>query len=215
MGILENLTKSLPEALLDLVPGSGIIKGIARVVTGAFDSDDEAQKLLEADPALQVEFQKAVMAHMVEMARADNERIRAENEVLLAVNKTMRAESRSEHWPQYSWRPAWGFSGAASFFAVCLFVCWLCYQAILCGRPEAMVMIPQVIAAFAALFTVGPGAVCGIAALYRGKEKVAKAGEGLGSVMDTASTVAGLAGVAKDLPGTLTRILPSIGGKDK
>ena|SRR2546428_876540 len=30
-----------------------------------------------------------------------------------AVNATMQAEAKSEHWPQYSWRPTIGFTFAA------------------------------------------------------------------------------------------------------
>ena len=44
------------------------------------------------------------------------------------------------------------------------------------GRPEAMVMVPQVIGAFAGLFAI-PGAVLGVTAWHRGKRQRIEAGE--------------------------------------
>lgn len=87
-----------------------------------------------------------------------------------AVNITMQAEAKSEHWPQWSWRPFWGFSSALAFLFVAGLCCVLAYQAILGGRPESIAMIPQLVAAFATLFTI-PGAILGVTAWHRGKEK--------------------------------------------
>ena len=87
-----------------------------------------------------------------------------------AVNITMQAEAKSEHWPQWSWRPFWGFASALAFLFVAGLCCVLAYQAILGGRPTAIAMIPQLVGAFATLFAI-PGAILGVTAWHRGKEK--------------------------------------------
>lgn len=184
MDILDILKKSLPDLAVDLIPGAGIVRSIARAITGA-DDDAQAAARIEADPALQVEFQKAVLQQAVDLARDQTERlriqvdeIRAENEALIAVNNTMQSESRSEHWPQYSWRPSWGFSSAAAFFAVCVLACVLAWKAVNGGDPKTLNMIPQLITAFAALFAI-PAAILGIASWHRGRKQRAEAGEKL------------------------------------
>ena len=102
---------------------------------------------------------------------AATEELKAATSVVLAVNETMRAEATSEHWVQYSWRPFWGFSSGIAFLIVCVFFCVLAYEAIYGGKPEAMQMIPQLVSAFTGLFSIA-GAVLGISAWFRGKEKI-------------------------------------------
>lgn len=87
-----------------------------------------------------------------------------------AVNVTMQAEAKSEHWPQWSWRPFWGFSSALAFICVAGLCCLLAYTAVVGGKPEAMAMIPQLVGAFTGLFAI-PGAILGVTAWHRGKEK--------------------------------------------
>lgn len=89
---------------------------------------------------------------------------------LEAVGVTMRSEGTSEHWPQYSWRPYWGFISGTAFAVVCVFVCVLAYKAILGTNPNAVAMIPQLVGAFTMLFGI-PGAILGVAAWHRGVEK--------------------------------------------
>jgi hypothetical protein len=86
------------------------------------------------------------------------------------VNQTMQIESKSEHWPQYSWRPFWGFVSAVAFLAVCVFCCILGYRAVMGSDPTALATIPQLISSFATLFAI-PGAILGVTAWHRGKEK--------------------------------------------
>lgn len=88
----------------------------------------------------------------------------------MAVNATMQAEAKSEHWPQYSWRPFWGFVSGIAFLVVVVFCCILGYKAIIKGEADALVMIPQLISSFAALFAI-PGAILGVTAWHRGKQK--------------------------------------------
>jgi ABC-type multidrug transport system fused ATPase/permease subunit len=88
-----------------------------------------------------------------------------------AVNATMQGESKSEHWPQWFWRPFWGMISGAAFLVVCIFVCLLLYQAIVNKDAAAIGSIPVVIGAFTTLFAV-PGAILGITAWGRNQLKV-------------------------------------------
>lgn len=47
-------------------------------------------------------------------AAVDQAQMQAEAQILQAVNATMQAESKSEHWLQWSWRPLVGYSFVAT-----------------------------------------------------------------------------------------------------
>lgn len=94
-------------------------------------------------------------------------------EQLQIVNQTMQAESKSEHWPQYSWRPFWGFMSGLSFLGVTGFCCYLAYISIAKNSPTAMAMIPQLVTAFTPLFGIAC-TVLGVSSWHRGKEKIEK-----------------------------------------
>lgn len=87
----------------------GAAVNIAKKVTGT-DDPDSAVAALEQNPDLALQFEKAVMTHEVQMEREKTKRIEA-------VNQTMQAESKSEHWMQWSWRPANGFMFGITLFA--------------------------------------------------------------------------------------------------
>lgn len=93
-----------------------------------------------------------------------------EQQLPLAVNRTMQAESKSEHWPQYSWRPFWGFISGIAFLFVAMLCCYLGYKAVVSGKTEILRMIPELVTAFAMLFSI-PGAILGVTAWQRGKQK--------------------------------------------
>lgn len=97
-------------------------------------------------------------------------------ERLAVVNQTMQAESKSEHWVQYSWRPFWGVVSALAFLGLVIAVGVLAYEAIQKGNQNAMVMIPQLISSATMLFGI-PAAILGVASWHRGKEKRIRAGE--------------------------------------
>jgi TRAP-type C4-dicarboxylate transport system permease small subunit len=87
----------------------------------------------------------------------------------------MRVEANSSGLSS-KWRPIWGIVSAAAFFVVCCLCCWLGFIAVSSGNINALNMIPQLITAFAALFSI-PGAILGVASWHRGKEKRIQAGE--------------------------------------
>ena len=80
---------------------------------------------------------------------------------LRTVNATMRAESKSEHWPQYSWRPFNGFTFPLAVILI-YFVLPICKAAV----PD----VPQWV-------WWGWLSILGVATWDRGKEKRARAGE--------------------------------------
>lgn len=69
-----------------------------------------------------------------------------------------------------AWGPYLGFISATAFLVVCVFVCFLGYQAITSKDPQAIGMIPLLIGAFTTLFGI-PGAILGITAWGRNKLK--------------------------------------------
>lgn len=136
---------------------------VAKSVTGLSDPKSAVDAIL-ADPKLALELQKAIIGLELALAQED---LKAQAE----VNATMRAEGSSEHWPQYSWRPFWGFSSGTAFLFVCILCCVLGYRAVMDRDMNALTMIPQLVSAFAALFAI-PGAILGVAAWKRGQAKV-------------------------------------------
>jgi hypothetical protein len=134
---------------------------IAQALTG--QKGKSAVDAINSDPALSFEFQKAVLDNETELARISMELVRT-------VNKTMQTESQSEHWIQYSWRPFWGFVSAFSFLVLVIFVCVLAWRAITKADANAMAMIPQLVFNFTTLFAI-PGAILGVTAWHRGKQK--------------------------------------------
>lgn len=124
---------------------------------------------------IEVEHEKylAKLEHDLAVARlnAATADMTAAKETILAVNQTMQAESDSEHWLQYSWRPIWGLVSAAAFFVVCVLFCYLAYLAIIEGDQEALRMVPDLVSSFTMLFAI-PGGILGVASFWRGKEKI-------------------------------------------
>lgn len=119
---------------------------------------------------LEVTHQKDILTLQTQL---DVEELKTQVSQIQAVNETMRVEAQSEHWVQYSWRPFWGFSSGLAFFIICVFFCVLAYDAIYGRNTEAMKMIPELVSAFTGLFSIA-GAVLGISAWFRGKEKIEK-----------------------------------------
>ncbi len=66
---------------------------------------DIAKRFIK-NPKDQYKFKMAVLDK-------DGAVIKAVTSIIDSVNKTMQAESKSEHWIQYSWRPCFGFTTCA------------------------------------------------------------------------------------------------------
>ena len=164
--ILAGVKTVAPIAANLVIPGSGsIVEGLMRAVTG--DSDDTpieavAEKIA-ADPALMVQLQEKAMEHEARLAQIEANK-------LASVNQTMQAETKSERWPQYSWRPFNGF-----MFPVAVVLIYFALPAFNQTVPD----VPQWV-------WVGWLSILGVATWDRGKEKRARAGENKTSLIEGA-----------------------------
>jgi Holin of 3TMs, for gene-transfer release len=155
--ILTGVKAVAPMAANLLVPGSGtLVEGLMRAVTGdGPDTPIEAvAEKIAADPALMVQLQTKAMDHEARLAEIEANK-------LASVNQTMQAESKSERWPQYSWRPFNGF-----MFPVAVVLIYF----VLPVSKQIVPEVPQWV-------WMGWLSILGVATWDRGKEKRAKAGE--------------------------------------
>ncbi len=117
---------------------------IAKQVTGA-ESGDSALSALKTSPDLVFKYREAMMNQELEF-----QRLAIAN--ASDINKTMIAETQSEHWPSFSWRPFIGFS-----FGFYLNAQWL--------LPLFKVPAPTVDAQLMLVV----GSILGVASWFRGK----------------------------------------------
>lgn len=137
------------------------VVGVAQAVTGAADGN-AALGMIQTDPNLAFQFQKAVLDQQFELAKLAHDEVMAEiaatAENAKDVNATMQAEAKADHWPTYSWRPFIGFVFGimifGDYFVIPLLQGW--WPAIRQPTipPEAWVAI---------------GGILGVASFFRGK----------------------------------------------
>ncbi len=180
-GVKSVLSGILPIAAKVIDPTGGVVTGLIANVLGVDDTPDAIEEgLKNATPAQIIELKKMELQHKETFAnialRREELQVTKEISTLQTVNQTMQAETKSKWWFSAFWRPFWGIVSALAFFVVVVFITILAYKAVIGGKPEAMVMIPQLISAFAALFAI-PGAILGVSAWHRGKMQRAEAGE--------------------------------------
>ena len=170
-------------------PGGAAIGTLASMVAGAFGLKPEAEPkeiaaVIEKDPQAAVKLKEIETNAIVEIRRLNVQLAiqQSQEEVakIQAVNATMQVESKSEHWPQWGWRPYWGFTSGTAFLVVCVFICYLSYKAVVMKDASAIGAIPLIIGAFASLFSIA-GAVLGITAWGRNKLKVKQMEKSLNS----------------------------------
>jgi len=166
----------LGKSIADFAPALGSVLGgplgggLGGIIANVFGTEEEPGAILaaiKADPAAAVKLQQIQSDERVKIQEAQAIQTAS---MLETINKTMREESKSEHWMQWAWRPLWGIISATAFFIVCGLVCYLAYLAVIGGKPEAMTMIPGLITSMTTLFAI-PGAILGVASWHRGKQK--------------------------------------------
>ncbi len=150
--------------------GAGVGAGIKVVATalGVAPTQDAIAQAVATDPAAAEKLREFEIANATELQKLI---ITSETSVILSVNQTMQGEGKSEHWPQYSWRPFWGFSSGLAFLVVCILVCVLAWRAVVDKDAAALGNIPLIIGAFSSLFAI-PGAILGIASWKRGNMQI-------------------------------------------
>lgn len=161
------LTKLLP------LPGAGVASELLATALGVENEPAKIEAALASDPQALAKIKEVELNNQAELQRLVTV---AETNRLLAVNETMQSEGKSEHWPQWAWRPFWGFVSGVAFLILTGFICFLMWKAISAGDVAAINAIPQMITSFSTLFAI-PLAILGVASWHRGKEKRLLAGE--------------------------------------
>ena len=121
---------------------AGTVNAVTSAMAELGTTPEGRIKLAEIDAALRT--------HALDIG-VDIEKIDADK--ITAVNKTMQAESASEHWPTYSWRPFCGFVFGSMFLGVYFVL--------------PMMRLPVPLVPFEAWTAMG--AVLGVASWFRGK----------------------------------------------
>lgn len=130
---------------LDLDP-----KAISEAIVDPKEIGERLTALRQVELQHQSFLVKAAYDHEVALRQSDSSD-------LTQVNETMRSESKSEHWPQWSWRPYNGF-----LFGTTMFGCYFLL-------PLLSKEVPSVpFEAWAAW-----GAILGVASWWRGRGKAA------------------------------------------
>ncbi len=134
------------------------VDAVSFMLSGLNETPEGRIKLAEIDAALKT--------HAID-AGIDLEKLAVANAA--DVNKTMQAESASEHWPTYSWRPSIGFAVALNVLMTSATVALAYVMVIFMDKkPDVLSYLPAMIGAMAALVgVVAP--ILGIASWFRGK----------------------------------------------
>lgn len=144
---------------------SSAAQGLATGILGGIDKIIRDFKL---PPEQMVAFE----SRMAELkAQTDQAILQFESQVIQTVNQTMQAESKSEHWLQWSWRPLNGYALALGSFAAVLFTLWACYQAVILKDANALLALPAIVTSITMVLAI-PGAVCGVTAWHRGMKQI-------------------------------------------
>lgn len=135
--------KGLVGSVVDILKGTGLLK----------------------DPEAELKATQALMNYELQTQQQLSSQIES-------INATMREEAKSEHWPQYSWRPSIGFAFAIQALSLGLTFAFLIIRIALGYGLDgaAMNQISVVMGAMAPLF-LAEGGILGVAAGLRGMEK--------------------------------------------
>lgn len=125
----------------------GAVKGLGEAVKDAVSA-------FKADPTKVLELEAAIAQATVAYQQT----------VITAVNETMRAESGSQHWMQWSWRPCFGFTACGVLVNNYILLPYL--------KPVGIVPIEVPSEVWIMIM-----AVLGVAAWTRGQENIAKVGK--------------------------------------
>lgn len=147
----------------------GVENTPAAVSQAISDNPDIALKLAQIESDERVKLQQMV-------ADLEKSQTASTVEAAVSVNATMRAESGSEHWPAYSWRPFIGFAFGVNMLIAGLTTSAV-YIAVMFGSTTAAAALSTLPAMIGALGAVNGAAlpVLGIASWFRGKKQASDA----------------------------------------
>lgn len=152
----------------------GAVGSIIASVLGVANTPDAVSQALAINPDAAVKLAQIEKDRQVELqtllVQAAGNQLAAETAAIQAVNATMQAESKSEHWASWLWRPFIGFCVGFNTAASSVLVLGV-YGGVMFGNKEAgnaLATLPLVLGALAAITaTVLP--ILGIASYFRGK----------------------------------------------
>jgi hypothetical protein len=150
------------------------VGGMIASALGTGASPEEVRQALATSPEAIVKLREIEATRQARLQELATDQAKAELAAAAQnagdVNRTMRAESESEHWPTYSWRPAIGFAVALAVLLAVLTVFGAYGAAIIWDRSEGLAHLPGVLAAIAGIIgVVSP--VLGIASWFRGRKQ--------------------------------------------
>jgi len=138
------------------IPYAGVAGKLIASTFGVENTPDAIHNAITNDPDAAVKLAKLELDNKPLLQQ---QTLTAETMRIQSVNKTMQAESKSEHWMQWSWRPFIGFIFGITFMGV-YFALPLLKLASPSIPSEAWMMM---------------GAVLGVASWHRGAAKVEQA----------------------------------------
>lgn len=141
-------------------PLGGDVGGLVARALGVSATPDAVSAALKADPAAMAKIATVEAQFKEAQLQADTTRIQA-------VNATMQAEAKSEHWPEWSWRPFNGFLFGPTILAVYFVL------------PLLKIPVP----AISSNVWVMWGSVLGVTAWHRGIMQRVKAGDAPGGLL--------------------------------
>lgn len=140
-------------------PAGAAVGNIIASVFGCENTPDAIHEAVKADPQAavklaEIEANAKVQLQQLAVTAAGNE-LAADTAQIQAVNQTMQAESKSEHWMQWAWRPFNGFMAGITLPLVYVVL------------PLAHIPVPAIPEAVWVMW----GAILGVASWWRGKSK--------------------------------------------
>lgn len=97
------------------IPGAGIAGKLIASALGVDNSPSAIHEAIKSDPDAAVKIAKIEADNK---ALLQQQVLAAETSRIQSVNQTMQAESKSEHWAQWLWRPYNGFLFGTTLFMV-------------------------------------------------------------------------------------------------
>ena len=137
--------------------GVGIAGKLISTALGCDNTPDAVEQALAINPDAAIKLREIEKDEKLGLAQLANSlqiaQVNADAQSIQSVNATMQAETKSDHWPSYCWRPFCGFVFGIMFIGV-YFVLPLC-------------RVPVPVVPFEAW--VSMGSVLGVASYFRGK----------------------------------------------
>lgn len=142
---------------------------VAKTVAGVTD-DSAAAAAIMNDPALQIEFQKAMQPVLIAQYQAETQQLES-------INATMRAEYASSRWYVASWRPTFGYIVAFTWLLIMAAIAY-----VMVFKPDQAAATISALSALSFMWTIAL-AVLGISVRERSKDKQVAAGLTPGSLL--------------------------------